>query len=330
MSAGNSNRSNEEEEVQWLDTRLSEKADKSEKGTAAGILSITGTHEGGEKLIVALNNSRAEARPIISTVPDTGKIFNGESITLTCNVDDSYYHYHYNWQINTWKIGIERSYVIKSAEFKDSGDYTCKGSGTSDRSDPFTLEVSNDWVILQAPRSVYEGDSPTLRCHHWKGYSAENTIFYKASKVIKESYTESDLYLNIVDKSSAGTYKCSKVIKGKGKHEDSTEITVKELFSDPELNMDPYQLTVGAPLTLTCATRLAPYKTGTELQFAFYRNGQKVQEFGKSNQYRVKSSKLYHSGDYTCEVRTATDSVRKTSQKLNINIKGTMTRPEIL
>ncbi|CAH2327104.1 Fc receptor 6 [Pelobates cultripes] len=199
-------------------------------------------------LFVVLNNSRAEARPIISTKSDTGKIFTGESITLTCNMDSLSTHlwYNYNWYRDETKISKGRIYTINRATSEDSGDYTCTYKViTSYRSDPFTLKVSDD------------------------------------------------------------------------------------VFSDPELNMDPIQLTVGAPMTLTCATRLAPYKLGTELQVAFYRNGEKVQEFGKSNQYRVKSSKLYHSGDYTCEVRTATDSVRKISQKLNIKIEGTMARPVI-
>ncbi|XP_063295383.1 Fc receptor-like protein 5 [Pelobates fuscus] len=199
-------------------------------------------------LFVVLNNSRAEARPIISTKSDTGKIFTGESITLTCNMDSRYAHLwdNYNWYRDETKISKGRIYTINRATSEDSGDYTCTFKViTSYRSDPFTLKVSDD------------------------------------------------------------------------------------IFSDPVLNMDQIQLTVGAPMTLTCATRLAPYKMGTELQVAFYRNGQKVQEFGKSNQYRVKSIKLYHSGDYTCEVRTATDSVRKSSQKINIKIEGTMARPVI-
>ncbi|XP_040188780.1 Fc receptor-like A [Rana temporaria] len=68
-------------------------------------------------------------------------------------------------------------------------------------------------------------------------------------------------------------------------------------------------------MTVRCDTRLDPLRGGTELYFAFYRDGRTVREFSISDKYRVEDS-----GNYTCEVRRASDTVRKMSDGLHIQI----------
>ncbi|KAM8966303.1 low affinity immunoglobulin gamma Fc region receptor III-A-like [Pelodytes ibericus] len=174
--------------------------------------------------------SEAAVRPVISFSPNWGKILNGESITLTCNVDpgdqgDQKYYWFNDGQI-IYKYG--KIYTIQHAKWGDSGDYQCQTS-TSNTSDSLRLDVSYDQVILQAPPSVYEGDNLTLRCHHWPSYEAEDTLFYKDQRYIKGSVTDSDLQLGIVNKSTAGNYTCGKILAyyGHTRHIDMAEITVR-------------------------------------------------------------------------------------------------------
>ncbi|XP_077320188.1 high affinity immunoglobulin gamma Fc receptor I-like [Lithobates pipiens] len=73
-------------------------------------------------------------------------------------------------------------------------------------------------------------------------------------------------------------------------------------------------------MTVRCDTRLDPLRGGRELHFAFYRDGRIVRGYDVSDTYRVPSSQLEDSGNYTCEVRTASGTVRKMSDELYIQI----------
>ncbi|CAI9580492.1 unnamed protein product, partial [Staurois parvus] len=107
-------------------------------------------------------------------------------------------------------------------------------------------------------------------------------------------------------------------------HEFSDEffLSVKELFSPPVINVTPSRVIEGGEMTVTCDTRLDPLRGGTELHFAFYRDGRTVRDFNVSDTYRVRSAQLEDSGNYTCKVRTTSDTVRKRSDELHIQIQG--------
>uniref|UniRef100_A0A8C5MVA9 Ig-like domain-containing protein n=1 Tax=Leptobrachium leishanense TaxID=445787 RepID=A0A8C5MVA9_9ANUR len=261
-------------------------------------------------------------KPAVFLLSKWRKILTEESVTLACNVESSYQgNGTYSWYKDDKKIdGEHRVYTIQSARLEDSGDYTCE-LRDSDRSDPLTLRVRDDLVILQSsPSPVYEGETLTLRCHHRGGYTMQSSTFYKGSQVM-ESYYGDSFYLMNVDKTAAGTYTCTKVMRVSNiPFADSVDITVKELFTDPDILLSPYLLTVGDTMTMTCHTRLAPLRAHTELQFTFYRNGEKVQDFGKSSRYKITSIQTRDSGNYTCEVRTVIGHVKKTSPGINIEI----------
>ncbi|PIO22788.1 hypothetical protein AB205_0091150 [Aquarana catesbeiana] len=77
-------------------------------------------------------------------------------------------------------------------------------------------------------------------------------------------------------------------------------------------------------MTVRCDTRLDLLRGGTELHFAFYRDGWTVQEYNVSDTYRVQSAQQEDSGNYTCEVRMevrmTNDTMRKMSAGLYIQI----------
>ncbi|XP_075047877.1 Fc receptor-like protein 5 [Mixophyes fleayi] len=265
-------------------------------------------------------------KPVVIFSPNWNKIFRGQKITLLCDFGSSnqgiqgFSWYRDNNQLNNNR----RSFTIYAAGDSDIGNYQCQGE-YGEKSDPVHLDVFFVWLILQAPHSIHEGDIVTLSCQHWSSGSVKNTTFYKDDNVMKFLDTLSDLKLGVVSKNTTGKYKCTKFINTgtQSKIYFAEEfILVAELFSPPEIRVYPHIIVEGADMTLTCYTTLSPLRRSTVLQFAFYKNGQKLQEFSSSDAYRVPSAQLEHSGNYTCEVKTSSGNVWKMSKALPINIQG--------
>ncbi|XP_075700828.1 Fc receptor-like protein 5 [Rhinoderma darwinii] len=187
---------------------------------------------------------------------------------------------------------------------------------------PFFL--FSDFVILQAPPSVYEGDSIHLRCHTYPGNAKEirGVTFYKDDKVLQSSLKNSDLRINSVSMNDTGRYKCEKKFyyTPAEMYSDETFISVNELFSFPRVTVTMNPKTEGDPMTLTCDTSLSPHSWGTKLEFSFFKDGQSIQEFGSSNMFVAQYARLEDSGNYTCEVRSSTSSVWKRSNMIYIQI----------
>ncbi|XP_068111029.1 Fc receptor-like protein 5 [Hyperolius riggenbachi] len=275
---------------------------------------------------------RATTRPVVTFSPNINKIFQQESITMTCNVEMiaketlAYYWYRDgNW------VQTRRMSTIPSAKKGDSGDYHCWTS-TTGRSDSLRLEVSDGWVILQAPHYVHEGDDLSLRCRHYPGYDIGQTIFYKDGAIIQDWGYDDEFHINNVDVKKDGKYTCTKEVFHLGmyiRHTDETYISVQELFSDPEIKVTLSPAIGGDRVILTCATNLSLLREEKALQFAFYRNGRNVQGFGMSHQHAVQSVHLKDSGNYSCEVMSFNNSVKKQSKEIPVFIQELFHTPDI-
>ncbi|XP_040187979.1 Fc receptor-like A, partial [Rana temporaria] len=194
--------------------------------------------------------------------------------------------------------------------------------------------ISDNVILQRPPSAIYEGDPLTLRCHHWRYYDATNTKFYKDDQEIKSSESDSTFHIPNIRRSQSGLYKCTQQLhhyerSNVEEHSDVSFISVKELFSPPEIKVTPSRVIEGDEMTVRCDTRLDPLRGGTELHFAFYRDGRTVQGYNVSDTYRVRSSQLEDSGNYTCEVRTAPDTVRKMSDGIYIQIHELFSPPQI-
>ncbi|KAM9294550.1 Fc receptor-like protein 5 [Gastrophryne carolinensis] len=257
-------------------------------------------------------------RPVVSFIPNWNKIFTGESITMTCDIESAgednmvfYWFKDDNW------VHTGRSYTIQQAETSHSGNYQCQTS-TSEKSDSASLDIYNYYVILQAPVYVYEGDNVTLRCHHYPGYATRQAKFYKDLDVVQDWKSKSELLVENVDMNSVWRYTCTKEVYRSFlyyQHSDEVTISVQELFMTPVL-----RLTEGDNVTLTCDTSLAPLRATTQLEFVFYRNGRNVQDFSPANTFIVEPAWLKNSDTYRCQVRTAANTVVKTSGALAIEV----------
>ncbi|KAE8588634.1 hypothetical protein XENTR_v10022649 [Xenopus tropicalis] len=280
---------------------------------------------------ICTDTAGAAVRPVVSFSPNWTPIFPGESVTLSCNVAPTAQgNLGYSWYRDGERIRRDEQNLTGVT---DSGDYQCQ-AGASERSDPVTLDVSADPLILQAPPAVYEGDSLSLRCHSQPAYREKKLVFYKDNETIGPPVSGSELQIGRVNVTASGTYRCGKeitryVFSPVTPYTAHRNISVQELFSPPHINVSPYDLIEGDHMTITCDTELRPHRETTELQFAFYRNGHNVQGFSLSNQYGVPSAQLEDSGNYTCEVQTPTGSVRKRSSVVTIHIQELFSTPQI-
>ncbi|XP_073465201.1 Fc receptor-like protein 6 [Aquarana catesbeiana] len=190
----------------------------------------------------------------------------------------------------------------------------------------------HEYLILQTPPAVVEGDHLSLRCHSGDIYKTDKeTRFDKDDE--KWVITDDILHILNVTTAATGKYKCQKYFRLDHALDKwiSAEafVTVQELFSPPEIKVTPSRVIEGDEMTVRCDTRLDPLRGGTELYFAFYRDGRTVQEYNVSDTYRVRSSQLEDSGNYTCEVRTVSDTVRKISDGFHIQIYELFPSPEV-
>ncbi|XP_075700675.1 uncharacterized protein LOC142665026 [Rhinoderma darwinii] len=263
------------------------------------------------------------SRPVVTFTPNTQKIFTNEPISMTCDVGPTAQKdQKYDWFKTGTHVYNGKTYAIKSAEISHSGSYQCFSQHASDSR---RLDVSNGWVILQAPHQVYEGDNLTLRCHHYPGYPAGQTIFYKDNGVI-QNWRDNDLFhIAMVDMEMSGTYRCAKQVKHHlifYKHGDEDSIFVRELFTTPTIKVTLNSISKETNMTLTCSTSLHPSRQNTQLRFAFYREERIIQEFSVNDTYEVYIVHLEDSGKYSCEVETLDGRVRKKSAEQLIQIEG--------
>ncbi|XP_075047874.1 Fc receptor-like protein 3 isoform X2 [Mixophyes fleayi] len=288
----------------------------------------------GDSLNASLyvNSKRSTVRPVVTFTPNWRKIFSWKSMTMACDVGSTTYTaYRYYWYKNKNQMQYEkkRDIQVKKTSSENSGDYQCS-TQTRDLSYPIRLEVSDASVILEAPPYVFEGDPLTLRCHN-RYNDEDKKIFIQTDN--KSMQSENNI-LDIpnVDTTMTGIYQCVKKADSRYLDQtikDETFIFVQDIFATPEIIYNQYPVTEGDYLSMTCKTRRNPVRATTELEFAFYRDGRNVQEFSSSQTYRVPSAQLEDSENFTCEVRTSSDKVRKRSNVLSIQIKELFSSPEI-
>ncbi|XP_075186843.1 Fc receptor-like protein 5 [Anomaloglossus baeobatrachus] len=254
-------------------------------------------------------------------------MFYNETLTISClhpsNVQDNE---TYTWYRNDIQMDISlQNFTLSSIQLYDRAVYQCQ-TRTSQKSEAIRPHVITDLTIVRAPRYVFEGDILTLNCDSRPDVNTTDAkvSFFKNYQLVKPMNFETYLFVGKVDSTVAGRYKCTKkaIFKNEIKDTEAEElIDFTELFSPPKVKIGSYPISVGMVMTLTCVTILHPLRANTELEFAFYKNGWHVREFGSLNKYTVQSVQLEDSGDYSCEVRTIMNSVRKMSEQLLVLIE---------
>ncbi|XP_047640184.1 Fc receptor-like protein 3 isoform X1 [Phacochoerus africanus] len=244
--------------------------------------------------------------------------FKGDKVTLTCKDSYSPSQGHISWYYNE-KLLDKNSEAI---QIDQTGDYSCKTQRSS-FSDPVHVDFLSDWLILQAPYPIFEGDDVILRCPR-REESTSETVFYKNERKISSNY-ESSFTLTSVSRDH-GKYHCSASKKSlwRTKKENSKPlmIQVQELFSRPVLTFNPSPAIEGRPVTLRCDTWLPPQRADTQLQFCFFRENEALGSgWSSSPELRLPTMLSEASGSYWCQAETVTPAVRKRSLRFQIHVQ---------
>ncbi|XP_029436667.1 Fc receptor-like protein 3 isoform X2 [Rhinatrema bivittatum] len=276
----------------------------------------------------------SQNKAVLSLDSPWSTIFEGDSVTLTCDVPDPA-EAMYTWYRGSMRLATQRGknkYHLQEAKRSHSGAYSCEVPN-SDRSDPLLLTVSYDWVILQAPYSeVFEGDSLSLRCLGWPTYSVSNVRFYKNGKRIEGSRHQQILSIpQVTAAGDSGKYTCEMKISAvipPNHQSDELHLFVRELFGPPVLEVKPSAWAVeGALVSLKCKAELAPQRRDTKLRYSFYKGPRALVERSDSPEYSIKEMQFDNSGDYFCQVQTEKLTVQKRSSPLKIHVQQLFTLP---
>ena len=96
-----------------------------------------------------------------------------------------------------------------------------------------------------------------------------------------------------------------------------------ELFEAPVLKALPSsEPQEGDSVTLSCQTKLSPWRSASRLLFSFYKDGRPLSVRGVSSELQIPRASEEHSGSYWCEAVTEDRRVTKQSPPLAIQVQG--------
>ncbi|XP_038425880.1 Fc receptor-like protein 5 isoform X6 [Canis lupus familiaris] len=270
----------------------------------------------------------AVPKAVISLHPPWTVFFKGDAVTLTCHV--SHIYTAKNRELYQWYLGTEilREIPGNTLKVQNSGEYKCQ-TQNSLLSDGVTLIFSTAKLILQAPPSVFEGDSVTLKCQANVDLALKNKSLYKNGKMLKILDESSSFHIQQAGLKDNGEYHCAGSEINCSFSSNRIKIQVQELFPHPVLRSRPSWTTSGNQLTLICETQLPPQKSDVQLQFRFFKDGQIVEEGSKNFLKIWNPSSGMNKGPsyYWCEAHTVTSNVCKKSQKSQIHVEVPVSRP---
>ncbi|XP_044122575.1 Fc receptor-like protein 5 isoform X4 [Neovison vison] len=264
----------------------------------------------------------AVSKPVISLQPPWTVLFQGQAVTLTCHVAED--KKWYRWYLGT---KILREIPSNTLQVQDSGEYKCEIQGLP-QSDGVSLTFSPAELILQAPPSVFEGDSLTLMCREKPGLSLKTRALYKNDKKLIDLGKKSSFHINHAGLKDSGEYRCI----GSGTHccassSDAVRIQVQELFPRPILRANPSSPNPGEPVILTCETQLAAQKSDVRLWFQFFRDDWHLGS-GWTGSLRTIVGKEDPS-HYWCEAKAVSSRVLKSSQKVQLPVRIPVSPPRL-
>ncbi|KAM9686364.1 Fc receptor-like protein 4 [Trichechus inunguis] len=257
-------------------------------------------------------------KPVISIYPPWIPVFRGETVLLTCDGLGFYAPGKTKW----YSRYSEAETPGNTLKVRTSGEYRCQ-TQNSPLSSPVRLQFDSGSLLLQAPYSVFEGDTLVLRCQK-RGTRKLMAVKYLWNENTLSYFNES-LHFLIAQASSnnSGRYSCIGYEDKKYLLKSTYKIIkIKELFPLPELKATTSQPTEGNPVNLSCQTQLHPERLATPLHFIFFReNGVILSNWSRSSELHMPSVWSSDSGWYWCEAGTAMLSVRKCSLPIQIHVQ---------
>ncbi|KAF5880256.1 carcinoembryonic antigen-related cell adhesion molecule 5-like, partial [Clarias magur] len=159
----------------------------------------------------------ARPQPVVKVQP-AESVFTGESVTLTCEIQTGGY-WQYHWYRDNKELSDaagKKTYTITDVKESNKGDYTCKGTKSSDpkytqTSAAVTLTVSEQAepeLTSDLKGAALTGNSVTLTCT-LKLQSAGWKFYWITPTQSTETETDTHSYtIRSVSVSDGGQYRC--------------------------------------------------------------------------------------------------------------------------
>ncbi|XP_034865466.1 Fc receptor-like protein 4 [Mirounga leonina] len=266
----------------------------------------------------------AAPKPVISLHPPWITFFKGEAVTLTCIAPRVHAAGNIKWY--RWYLGTEMLCETpgNTLEARVSGRYKCQ-TQDSPLSDDVSLIFSSGSLILQAPHSVFEGDTLLLRCQV-KGREKLGTVKYCWNgQVISTSDKGQDLLIPQASLNNSGHYQCIGFLE-RNQHtyrSNKRIIKIQELFPRPKLEVTPPQPTEGGSANLSCQTRLPLERPDALLSFIFFRDhGVMLSNWSRSPELQITAIWREDSGSYWCAAAAGVPSICKHSLPMQVHVQG--------
>ncbi|CAI5694951.1 unnamed protein product [Oreochromis niloticus] len=202
---------------------------------------------------------------VVKQQPNWPQIFRGETITLTCEVQEGgeTTEWEYEWRgpstPTQWTHNNDVTFRVSESS---SGDYMCKSRRRDDSysstewSEAFTLSASipsKPTVTLQPSwTQIYSGETVTVRCEIQGGEGAQWTYEWRAAK-LNTPPTSNEYRIIRATESDSGGYSC----RGRRDYffSEWSDIVTLTVSYKPKakLRADNTAVPVGGSVTLTCS-----------------------------------------------------------------------------
>ncbi|XP_064176213.1 basement membrane-specific heparan sulfate proteoglycan core protein-like isoform X1 [Anguilla rostrata] len=274
-------------------------------------------------------NVSALPKATLMVEPKWRPLYNGETVTLRCEVD-SYSNWTYSWYKDQTQMAVSQTaghsvtgnrLTIPGAVGSDQGQYWCEGrlegrKVTSQRSDSINLTVAAlpNASLAVEPKwcPLYSGETVILRCEV-DSYSNWTHFWYRDHNQTATSLSK-EYSVNITGAagSDQGRYWCEGRLEGRNvtsQRSDSITLTVAGSPKDV-LTLQPNWplFFTGETVTLRCLGR--PFKHHGFVWSRIESNFFVTKHVSQENIYTIAPVTEAHSGEYTCSAESTSDPVR--------------------
>ncbi|XP_060776298.1 LOW QUALITY PROTEIN: immunoglobulin superfamily member 1-like [Neoarius graeffei] len=280
----------------------------------------------------------ARPKPVV-TIQPAGRVFTGETVTLTCDIETggswSYHWYRDNTQLSdaSWK----NQYTINTVQTSHQGLYTCNGTQSSHPEYTHT-SVAVTLTVSEKPKpeltsdlkgAALTGNSVTLYCT-LKPQSAGWKFYWITST--QSSETEShDYTIRSVRVSDGGRYKCR---AGRGNpvyythYSDALWVNVTESPKPVVIIKPDKEVFRGERVTFRCEI-----PRGRDTEYSWKRTyswkwNDYTLSYRTTQEFSLYSVGDYGSGKYTCSGRRSDSQSSETSDAVTLTVSEKL-KPEL-
>nr|XP_055037564.1 titin-like [Misgurnus anguillicaudatus] len=237
---------------------------------------------------------KALPRATVRVIPDRS-VFTGETVTLTCEIEDQYSNWTYQWFKDTTGTSVFEGNIYTIISPSDQDKFRCRGErdgrpSSSQYSDHVTLSVKAipRATVRVTPKSpVIIGETVTLKCEIEDQYSNWTYKWYKDTT--GTSVFEGNIY-TIISPSDQDKFRCRGERDGRpssSQYSNHVTLSVKAL-PRATVSVTPYSpVIIGETVTLKC--EIEDRYRSLNWRYLWYKNTTSVLNF---ENYTVKGDSI--------------------------------------